>query len=123
MSAKELLRSAIEGTDDVTTGIMSLVTDVVKEGTHDIGELFGAVIELGKEGVIDVETGVKEVYVGAVKALEESGKTTEDAAGEVTLHAERAIGSVGEEGAEAVGEAAKKGLEEAKDIVKKPFEK
>jgi len=123
MTAKELLKNVIEGTGDVTKDVMGTVTDIVKEGTHDIGELFGAIIELGKEGLIDVETGVKDVYIGAVKALEISGKTTEDAAEEVTVHAEKAIGNVGEEGAESVGEAAKKGLEEAKGIVKKPFEK
>ena len=123
MTAKELLKGAIEGTGDVTKDVMSTVTGVVKEGTHDIGELFGAIIELGKEGVIDVELGVKDVYVGAVKALEDSGKTTEEAAEEVTVHAEQAIGNIGEEGAESVGDAAKKGIEEAKGIIKKPFEK
>ena len=123
MTAKELLKSVIEGTGDVTKDVMGTVTDVVKEGTHDIGELFGAVIDLGKEGVVDVESGVKDVYVGAVKALEDSGKTTEEAAKEVTVSAEQAIGNIGEEGAESVGNAAKKGIEEAKGIVQKPFEK
>lgn len=122
MTAKELLKGAIEGTGDVTEDIMSTVTGVVKEGTHDIGELFGAIIELGKEGLVDVGTGVKDVYVGSVKALEEGGKTTEEAAEVVTVSAEKAIGSVGQEAAESVGEAAKKGLEEAKGIIKKPFE-
>lgn len=123
MTVKELLKGVVEGTSDVATDVMGVVTKIVKEGTHDIGELFGAVIELGKEGVVDVETGVKDVYIGAVKALEASGETTEDAIQKVTVQAEKAVGNISQEAAGAVGEAAKKGLEEAKGIVKQPFEK
>jgi len=123
MSIKDMLKDAIEGTGEIAESLMGTVTGIVKEGSGDIGDIFGAVIELGKEGVVDVTEGVKDVYVGAVNALKESGKSTEDAVAEVTKHAEAAVGGIGEEGAEAVGKAAKKGIEEAKEIVKKPFVK
>ena len=123
MSVKEILKSSIEGSGEVAKSLMGTVTGLVKEGTGDIGELFGAVIDLGKEGVVDVTEGTKDVYVASVKALEESGQTTEEAITTVTTKAEEAIGAIGEGGAESVGDAAKKGIEEAKGIVTKPFEK
>lgn len=123
MNVKDLLKGAIEGTGEVAQSLMQAVTGVVKEGTEDVAGIFGAVIDLGKEGVVDVSEGVKDVYVGAVKALTESGKTTEDAVAEVTAKAEEAVGKIGEEGMETVGSAAKKGIEEAKGIVSKPFVK
>ncbi len=123
MGLKEFLKGTIEGTGEVTEALMKATTSVVKEGTHDISDIFGAVIELGKEGALDVAAGVKGVFIGSVNALKDSGKTTEDAVSEVSTHAERAIGDIGVEGEDAVGRAAKKGIEEAKGIVKAPFEK
>lgn len=123
MGLKESLKESIEGTGEVAEALMSATTGVVKEGTHDISDIFKAVIDLGKEGAVDVAQGVKSVFIGSVKALKESGKTTEQAVGEVTVKAEQVIGKVGVEGEEKVGEAAKKGIEEAKAIVKTPFEK
>jgi hypothetical protein len=123
MSLKNVLKEAVEGTGEVAEELMSAVTGIVKEGAHDIADVFGAVIELGKDGAIDVTEGVKSTFVAAVKALKESGKSTEDAVAEVSAGAEKAVGKIGEEGAEAVGGAAKKGIEEAKKIVKTPFEK
>jgi hypothetical protein len=123
MGLKESLKESIEGTGEVAEALMSATTGVVKEGTHDISDVFKAVIDLGKEGAVDVAQGVKSVFIGSVKALKESGKTTEQAVGEVTVKAEQVIGKVGVEGEEKVGEAAKKGIEEAKAIVKTPFEK
>lgn len=123
MGLKETLKDSIEGTGEVTEALMSTVTGVVKEGTHDVSDIFKAVIELGKDGVLDVTKGVKGVFIGSVKALKESGKTTEQAVGEVTVKAEQVVGKVSEEGEEEVGKAAKKGIEEAKEIVKALFEK
>ena len=118
MGLKDLLKGTIEGTGEVAESLMAAVTGIVKEGTEDTADIFGAVIDLGQEGVVDVSEGVKDVYVGAVNALKESGKSTEDAVSEVSINAEKAIGNIGEEGMETVGKAAKKGIEEAKEIVK-----
>ncbi|HLC38749.1 MAG TPA: hypothetical protein VJJ80_01295 [Patescibacteria group bacterium] len=123
MDLKEILKSSVEGTGEVSEALMKTTADIVKEGTHDIGDIFGAIIDLGKEGVVDVTEGVKGVFVGVVKALEGSGKTTEEAVEEVSKKAVTAIGSTAKEGAEEVGEAARKGVEEAKKIIKEPFEK
>lgn len=123
MGIKEFLKGTVEGTGEVAQSLMQAVTGVVKEGTEDIGDVFGAVIELGKEGVVDVTGGVKDVYVGAVNALKESGKSTEDAVAEVTAKAEEAVGKISGEGMDTIGDAAKKGIEEAKGIVKEPFVK
>ena len=123
MGLKESLKESIEGAGEVAEALMSATAGVVKEGTHDISDVFKAVIDLGKDGAVDVAEGVKGVFIGSVNALKESGKTTEEAVGEVTVKAEQVIGKVGEEGEERVGEAAKKGIEEAKAIVKTPFEK
>lgn len=123
MGLKESLKESIEGAGEVTEALMSAAAGVVKEGTHDIADIFKAVIDLGKDGAVDVAEGVKGVFIGSVNALKESGKTTEQAVGEVSVKAEQVIGKVGEEGEERVGEAAKKGIEEAKAIVKTPFEK
>jgi putative cell wall-binding protein len=120
---KEILKKSIEGTGEVSEALMKTAADIVKEGTHDTGDIFGAVIELGKEGVVDVTEGVKGVFIGMVRALEGSGKTTEEAIEEVSKKAVSVIGSTTEEGTEEVGEAARKGVEEAKKIVKEPFEK
>lgn len=122
MELRDILKGAVEGTGEVTESLMTTATDIVKEGTHDIGDIFKEVINLGKEGAVDVAVGVKSVYIGAVKALKESGKSTEDAVSEVTTKAEKAVGEVTQEGEEEVGGAAKKGIEEAKEVVKKPFE-
>ena len=123
MGLKESLKESIKGTGEVTEALMSATTGVVKEGTHDIADIFGAVIDLGKEGALDVTAGVKGVFIGSVNALKESGKTTEEAVSEVTTKAEQAVGKSGEKGEETVGRAAKKGIEEAKAVVKAPFEK
>lgn len=122
MQVKELLKGAIEGTGEVAKDVMGTTTDLVKEGATDIGEIFHAVVELGKEGVVDVTGGVRDVFVGSVKALEESGKTTEEAIEEVSSKAESVVSNVSEQGMEDVGSAAKKGIEEAKEVVKKPIE-
>lgn len=121
MDLKETLKGVVEGTGDLAKSIMEATAGIVKEGTEDVGDIFGAVIGLGKDGVLDVAEGVKDVYVGAVKALEESGKTTEDAVAEVTAKAEAAISKIGEEGIGDVADAAKKGLSEAKEILKTPL--
>ena len=122
MQVKEVLKGAIEGTGDVAKDVMGTATDLVKEGTTDIGEIFHAVVELGKEGVGDVTSSVRDVFVGSVKALEESGKTTEEAVEEVSTKASSVVGNVSEEGMEDVSSAAQKGIEEAKEVVKKPIE-
>lgn len=122
MQIKETLKSAIEGTSDVAEDLMGTAVDLVKEGTFDIGEIFGAVIELGAEGIGDVTLGVKDVFVGSVKALEETGKTTEEAVEEVTTKATSAASNISQRGMEDASEAAKKGIEEAKEVVKKPLE-
>lgn len=122
MGIKEVLKSAIEGTGEVAEEIIGAVTGIVKEGSEDVSDVFGAVIDLGKEGVVDVTEGVKDVYVGAVKALTESGKTTEEAIEEVSSKAAGAIGKISEDSMETVGSAAKKGIEEAKGVLKKPLE-
>lgn len=130
MGLKDLLKDTIEGTGEVASTLTETVSGLVKGGTEDVADIFGAVIELGKDGVVDVANGVKDVYVAAVKALEESGKTTEEAMGEITAKAEDAIGKITkgggetvEEGIGAVAGAAKKGIEEAKEVVKTPFNK
>jgi len=123
MELRDILKGAVEGTGEVAESLMSTTTDIVKEGTHDIGDLFKAVIDLGKEGAVDVAVGVKSVYIGAVNGLKEAGKSTEEAVGVVTVKAEKAIGEVTQEGEEEIGGAAKKGIEEAKAVVKAPFEK
>lgn len=123
MGLKEVLKGTIEGTGEVTKSLIATVAGIVKEGTEDTADIFGAVIDLGKDGVVDVSEGVKGTYIGAVNALKESGKSTEDAVSEVTVNAEKAISNIGEEGMETVGEAAKKGIEEAKAVVKAPLEK
>ena len=122
MDLKEMIKSAVTGTGEITKAVMSTTKDVITEGSHDIAEVFGAVIELGSEGVLDVTKGVEGVFVGSVNALKESGKSTEEAVGEVTVKAEKAVGDVVEQGEESVGSAAKKGIEQAKEIVKKPLE-
>ncbi|MFH1749811.1 MAG: hypothetical protein ABH837_02895 [bacterium] len=121
MSLKDSLKSSIEGSGEITESLISAVSGIIKQGGSSISDIFGAVIDLGKEGVVDVTEGVKGVYVGAVKALKESGKSTENAIKEVSIDAEKAIGGIGEEGMEAISSAAKKGVEEAKEIVKIPF--
>ena len=123
MGLKESLKESIEGTGEVAEALVSATAGVVKEGTHDVSDVFGAVIELGKEGAVDVAEGVKGVFIGSVNALKESGKTTEEAVSEVTTKAEKVIGDIGVEGEDTVGRAAKKGLEEAKEVVKTPFDK
>ncbi|MFH1909635.1 MAG: hypothetical protein ABIJ72_00370 [bacterium] len=123
MDIKESFKKAIEGTGEVTESLMSAATKVVKEGTNDISEIFRAVIDLGKDGIVDVTKGIKGAFIGSVNALKESGKSTEEAVGEVTVKAEQVIGEIGEEGAEAISKAARKGIEEAKEIVKTPFKK
>jgi phage-related protein len=123
MGIKELLKGTIEGTGEVAESLISAVTGIVKEGTEDISGVFGAVIDLGKDGVVDVASGVRDAYIGAINALKESGKTTEDAISEVTTNAERAISNISEESMETVGGAAKKGIEEAKEILKTPLAK
>ena len=122
MNVKELFKGAIEGTGDVAKDLMGTATDLVKEGTADIGELFGAVVELGAEGVGDVTSGVRDVFIGSVKALEESGKTTEEAVEAVATKATSAVSNISKEGMEDASGAAQKGIEEAKEIVKKPLE-
>ena len=122
MNVKELLKGAIEGTGDIAKDLMGTTTDLVKEGATDIGEIFGAVIGLGAEGVGDVTSGVRDVFVGSVKALEDSGKTTEEAIEEVTTKATGVASNISKEGMEDAGSAAQKGIEEAKAIVKKPLE-
>ena len=123
MELKDFLKKSVEGAGEVTEALMSSTAGVVKEGVHDIADIFGAVIELGKEGVVDVTEGVKGVFIGSVNALKESGKSTEEAASVVTVKAEQAIGKIGKEGEETIGSAAKKGIEEAKKVIKEPFEK
>jgi len=123
MGLKESLKESIEGTGEVAEALVSATAGVVKEGTHDVSDVFGAVIELGKEGAVDVAEGVKGVFIGSVNALKESGKTTEEAVSEVTTKAEKVIGDISVEGEDTVGRAAKKGLEEAKEVVKTPFDK
>ncbi|MCX6808689.1 MAG: hypothetical protein NTW50_03410 [Candidatus Berkelbacteria bacterium] len=123
MGLKDLLKGAIEGTGEVAESLISAVTGIVKEGAEDTADIFGAIIDLGKDGVIDVTEGVKDAYIGAVDALKESGKSTEDAVSEVTANAERAISNISEEGMETVGGAAKKGIEEAKGIIEAPLKK
>lgn len=122
MNVKDVLKGAIEGTGDVAKDLMGTATDLVKEGTADIGDIFHAVITLGSEGVGDVTSGVRDVFVGSVKALEASGKTTEEAVEVVSTKASSVVGNVSKEGMEDVGSAAQKGIEEAKGIVKKPLE-
>jgi len=122
MGIKEVLKSAIEGTGEVAEAIVGAVTGIVREGSEDVSDVFGAVIDLGKDGVVDVTEGVKDVYVGAVKALTESGKTTEEAIEEVSTKAAGAIGKISEDSMDTVGSAAKKGIEEAKGLLKKPLE-
>lgn len=119
---RNTLKGAVEGTGEVTESLMSTAADIVKAGTHDIGDIFKAVIDIGKEGAVDVVVGVKSVYVGAVKALKESGKSTEEAVSVVTVKAEKAIGEVAKEGEGEIGGAARKGIEEAKAVVKEPFQ-
>lgn len=121
MQIKELLRGAIEGTSDVAKDLMGTVTDLVKEGATDIGEIFHAVVDLGKEGVGDVTSSVRDVFVGSVKALEDSGKTTEEAVEEVSSKAVSVVSNIGEQGMEDVSSAAQKGIDEAKAVVKKPL--
>ena len=123
MNAKEMLKNAITGSGDVAQTTMQTATDVVKAGTVNLEELFGAAMELGKEGAVDVTSAVKGIFIGAVNALKESGKSSEDAVTEVTVKAESAIGKVGEEGANAVVGAAREGVKQAKEVVKEPFEK
>ena len=123
MGLKEILKDSIEGTGEVTESLMSATTGIVKEGTHDVSDIFKAIIELGKDGVVDVADGFKGAFVGSVNALKESGKSTEDAVSEVTVKAEKVVGAVAEEGEGTVGKAARKGIDEAKEIVKKPFVK
>ena len=121
MGLKEILKDSVEGTGEVSEALMKTAADIVKEGTHDIGDIFGAVIDLGKEGVVDVTEGVKGVFVGVVKGLEGSGKSTEEAIEVVSQKAVSVIGETAKEGTEEIGEAARKGVEEAKKIVKEPF--
>jgi len=121
MQVKELLKGAIEGSGEVTKDLIGVATDLVKEGAADVGEIFHSIIELGKEGVVDVTSGVRDVFVGSVRALEDSGKTTEEAVEVVTSKASSVVGNVSKEGMEDVGGAAQKGIEEAKAIVKKPL--
>jgi len=121
MQVRELLRGTIEGTSEVTKDLMGTVADLVKEGTTSIGQIFHSVIELGKEGVGDVTSGVRDAFVGSVKALEESGKTTEEAVEVVSSKAASVVSNVSKEGMEDVSGAAQKGIEEAKGIVKKPL--
>lgn len=121
MGLKESLKESIEGTGEVAEALISATTGVVKEGTHDVSDVFKAVIDLGKDGAVDVAEGVKNVFVGSVNALKESGKTTEQAVGEVTVKAEQVIGEVSKEGEGTIGGAAKKGIEEAKEILKAPL--
>ena len=123
MSLKDSIKSSIEGSGKITESLIRAVSGIVKQGSASVSDIFGAVIDLGKEGVVDVAEGTKGVYVGAVKALKESGKTTEEAIEEVSTHAETAISNISQEGMKSISEAAKKGIEEAKEIVKKPFEK
>jgi len=123
MTLKELLKNTISGAEEVTEVLMNKTTELVKAGTHDIEEIFRAVIELGAEGVLDTTAGVKSVFVGSVNALKESGKTTEEAVEEVSEKAVTAIGGVTETGLEEAGKAAQKGVEEAKATVQKPFQK
>ena len=123
MTLKELLKNSIEGTGEVGETLMKTTADLVKEGGHDIEEIFGAVIELGKDGTVDVTEGVKGVFVGSVKALEESGKSTEEAVEHVSQKAISAVGKVTEETEGEIGQAARKGIDEAKEVVKEPFEK
>ena len=123
MTLKELLKNSIEGTGEVGESLMGATTDLVKAGTHDIEEVFGAIIELGTEGVVDVTVGVKSVFVGSVKALEDSGKSTEEAVEHVSLKAVSAVGKVTQGAEKEVGDAARKGIDEAKGIVKEPFKK
>ena len=121
MAIKDFLKNSIEGTGEVTEALMTTTAKVVKEGAHDISDIFGAIIDLGKEGVVDITEGVKGVFLGSVNALKESGKTTEEAASVVTVKAEQAIGKIGKAGEETIGSAAKKGVEEAKKVIKEPF--
>ena len=123
MTLKELLKNSIEGTGEVTETLMKTTTGIVKEGSHDIEEIFAAVIELGKDGAVDVTEGVKGVFVGSVRGLEDSGKSTEEAVEHVSEKALGAIGKVTQEGAEETGEAARKGVDEAKKTLQKPFQK
>lgn len=88
MDLKEFFKNSITGTEEVAEALMSATTGIVKEGTHDISDIFKAVIGLGEEGVVDTAEGVKGAFVGSVNALKESGKTTEEAVGEVTVKAE-----------------------------------
>ena len=121
MQVRDLLKGAIEGTGEVTKDLMGTVTDLVKEGTTDIGKIFGSVIELGKDGIGDVTSGVRDVFVASVRALEDSGKTTEEAVEEVSSKAASTVGNLSKQGMDEASEAAQKGIEEAKDIVKKPL--
>jgi len=121
MQVKELLKGAIEGTGEVTKDLMSTVTGLVREGTTDIGQIFHSVIGLGQEGIGDVTSGVRDAVVGSVRALEESGKTTEEAVEVVSSKATSVVSNVSKEGMEDVSGAAQKGIEEAKGIVKKPL--
>ncbi|MCX6809999.1 MAG: hypothetical protein NTZ65_04640 [Candidatus Berkelbacteria bacterium] len=123
MGLKEILKDSIGGTGEVAEALMSATTGVVKEGTHDISDIFKAIIDLGKDGAVDVAEGVKGVFIGSVNALKDSGKTTEEAVGVVATKAEQVVGEIGVGGEEAVGKAARKGIEEAKEIVKTPFKK
>ena len=123
MELKETFTKAVRGTGEVTEALISATAGVVKEGTNDISEIFKAVIDLGKDGIVDVTEGIKSVFVGSVNALKESGKSVEEAVGEVTVKAEQVIGEIDEEGEESIGKAARKGIEEAKKIIKTPFEK
>ena len=122
MDLKETLKDAVSGTGDIGQVVMSTTRKLVEEGTHDISKIFGAIISLGSEGVLDITKGVEGVFVGSVNALKNSGKTTEAAVGEVTIEAEKALGDVAEQGEKSVGSAAQKGIEQAKEVIKKPLE-
>ncbi len=121
MQVRELLKNAIEGTGDVAKDLMETATDLIKEGTADIDEIFGSVIKLGAEGIGDITGGVRNVFIGSVKALEESGKTTEDSIEVVSMKASSAVGNVSKQGMKDASTAAQKGIEEAKAIVKAPL--
>jgi len=84
MTLKEILKDTIAGTEEVTEVLMGKTTELVKSGSHDVEEIFKAVIELGKDGVVDTTEGVKGVFVGAVNALKESGTSSEDAVEQVS---------------------------------------
>ena len=117
MDVKKTLMDVVSGAGEASKTVVSVSSDIVKEGEATVGDLIHAAFEVAKETGKDTTELVKDVVVGAVGAVTGGVVAGEEGATSVIVEAEKAAGEITEEG----GEDVREGVAQAKEIIKEPL--